>query len=129
MRNSLARVLAVMIAVLGVVAVPAAARADSPTVSVTIDGATRCLAAWFDNPPQFGITDMSVDGRSCYVQWDWDSHVDNGSRFTVPADEAIALQYRGTISPNGHTTVWWKLCREVVGRDNCSTVRKDRVGN
>jgi hypothetical protein len=126
-RNPLAKVLAVLITVLGVLAVPAAARADSPTISVTIDGDTRCLAYWFDKPDQFGIADMSVDGRSCYVQWDWDAHVDNGSRLTVPADEAIALQYRGTISTTGHSAVWWKLCREVVGRDNCSTVRSDRV--
>ena len=119
-------IVAALAMIIGSFAAAGAARADSPTVWVVTSGGYRCGADWYSGSDEFGMADVSRDGRYCYIQWGWDRNVDvYGRRWSLSPDQNVGTQFRIWINTWGERVIWWKLCREVSGPDNCSPVRAD----
>ncbi|WP_433518133.1 hypothetical protein ACQP2T_22895 [Nonomuraea sp. CA-143628] len=127
MRKAILAPLLTTLTLFGAVAVADTSYADSPTLWVNTSGKARCAADWFSAPNQFGFADISQDGHFCYIQWNWISDVNKGSRFSLRPDQSVGLQFRARVNPGRQPTIWWKLCREVSGPDNCTGVRADRT--
>lgn len=123
-RKSSYSVVALALAGLGIVAAAGAASADSPRVDVDTDGVDRCAATWYSGTNQFGIADVSSDGHYCYVLYDFDSNLSDASRINHPTDSGIPTATKYSVSTPG-ATIYWKLCREVSGPDNCTSQRSD----
>ncbi|WP_410594233.1 hypothetical protein [Amycolatopsis sp. lyj-23] len=69
---------------------------------------------------------MSEDGHYCYVVYDWDSNLGDGSRINQGVDQGIGVAYSYPVNVGSHRVVYWHLCRELSGGpDNCTSVRSD----
>jgi hypothetical protein len=110
----------------GVFASAGSAYADSPRVDLYANGIDRCVADWHSTANEFHIVDLSRDGHYCYVVYDWDSGLGDGSRINQGVDQGIGQPYAYPVNVGSHKVVYWHLCRELSGGpDNCSSVRSD----
>lgn len=106
---------------IGAIAEPAIAL-DSPQIQSPDDGAA---GRWWSGTDRFQLADIKCDGRYVYIQWDWDSSVDNGSRFSNH-NGCDFVGYYYPVNTSGHSVIYWKVCTEYSGGpDSCSSVRSD----
>lgn len=99
---------------------------DSPRVDVYVSGQDRCAGTWYSGANQFGIADVSRDGHYCYVVYDFDSNLSDGSRINKGTDYNVPYENRYGVNVSGHSVIYWHLCRERSGGpDNCSSERSD----
>jgi hypothetical protein len=126
MRKTLAISLLAAGVIGGVFAPVGSAYADSPRVDVFANNIDRCAGDWHSAANEFHIADMSKDNHYCYVQYDWDSNVGDGSRINHGVDQNIAVAYAYPVNVGSHRVIYWHLCRELSGGpDNCTSVRSD----
>ncbi len=107
-------------------ALSSSAYADSPRQDVYVSGVDRCAGTWYSGPNQFGIADVDSDGHYCYVVYDWDSNLSDGSRINKGVDYNVPYENRYAVTVGTHSTIWWHLCWETSGGpDTCSSERSD----
>ena len=97
--------------------------ADSPTITVS---GGQCAGKWQSGYNRFWIEDRDVqDSDYCYIRYGWASGDGNTvGRFNHPQDSKDRGYYPVNVS--GHSTIWWKLCKERQNDpDICTSYRQD----